>query len=117
MRPSPELDIAALKKALAERPANDAGATIAEMVEALGQVPTPSRCVIMRAKLRPLLHDGRLILGHAIRTQMNGIPRTVVVYRFKGGGHAAVADDQGGRRVRRTARVDRPRRASRNRRG
>lgn len=103
MRQSPELDIDSLRQALAERPAGDAGATIAEMVEALGQEPTRSRVQMFRDKLRPLLQTGKLVVGHAIRTQMNGVPRTVVVYRFKGGGHAAVADRSRRRRSRRTA--------------
>lgn len=103
MRPSPELDIDSLRQALAERPAGDAGATIAEMVEALGQDPTKSRCAIMRDRLRPLIRDGRLVIGHAIRTQMNGVPRMSVVYRFKGGSHDSVADRSRRRRSRRTA--------------
>ena len=111
----PTLDIAELRKALAQNHAGDDGATVAEMVEALGQEPTHSRCSLMRERLRPLIRDGRVVIGRSVRTQINGVPRLETVYRFAGGGHAPVADDQRGNRVPRPARVDRPRRTARAR--
>jgi hypothetical protein len=94
----PTLDIAELRKALAQNHAGDDGATVAEMVEALGQEPTRSRCASVREKLRPLIRDGRVVIGRSVRTQINGVSRLETVYRFAGGGHDSLADSRKRRR-------------------
>lgn len=60
----------------------DAGATVAEIIEAQGKVATTKRKEIMRDKLRPLVMAGKLIPGTAPRKTLAGHMQPVNVYRL-----------------------------------
>lgn len=83
--PTPSLDIDTLRKALTNTPAGDDGMTISEIVVALGKRDSKFAREQMRMKVRPLLESGAMVVGAAMRSQINGVERMMPVYRLAKG--------------------------------